>query len=142
MNAHVAQPVQPSSLVRTLMRWPVATVSGATSLAQVAEALATDEVGALAVVDHDSMIGVISERDVVRQVAAGADLEHTRASDMMSTDPVTVQPGDALSHAAQLMMEADVRHLPVLDKGEVAGFLSIRDLFGLYVRAASGEPTD
>ncbi len=139
MTASANPPVQPSDPVRTLMRWPVATVNLATGLGQVAESLAADEVGALAVIENGSLVGVISERDIVRQIAAGADLEHKRASEMMSIDPVTVGPGDALSRAAHLMREADVRHLPVVEDGSVVGILSIRDVFDLYVRSATEE---
>ena len=115
------------------MMWPVATVGSGASLRQIAEALTVDELGALAVLENDTLVGVVSERDVVRHVAAGSDLDHTRARDVMSTDPVTVQTDDSLGHAAQLMRDAAVRHLPVLEDDLIAGFLSIRDLFGMYV---------
>ena len=118
----------PDVTVKSLMKWPVAVVAESTSLRQVAEALVADEVGALAVVEHGHLIGVISERDVVRQVAAGVDAEHKRAGDMMSTEPVTVTPEDTVEHAAALMREAEVRHLPVVDGTELVGFVSIRDV--------------
>lgn len=114
--------------VKSLMKWPVAVVAESTSLRQVAEALVADEVGALAVMEGSHLIGVIAERDVVRQVAAGVDPEHKRAGDMMSTQPVTVTPEDTVEHAAALMREAAVRHLPVVDRAEVVGFVSIRDV--------------
>lgn len=114
--------------VKSLMKWPVATVGGATSLRMVAEALVADEIGALAVIENDRVVGVIAERDVVRQVAAGVDPEHKRAEDMMSVQPVTVTPEDSVAHAASLMREAAVRHLPVLEGGELVGFVSIRDV--------------
>lgn len=116
--------------VKSLMRWPVATVAGSASLRDVAEALVADEVGALAVVEHERLVGVIAERDVVRQVAAGADPAYKRADDMMSTDPVTVAPTDTVAHAGALMREAGVRHLPVVDGGVLVGFVSIRDVLG------------
>ena len=138
MNTRGASPA-PSSPVKTLMRWPVATIGGATALRQVADSLVADELGALAVVENDKLIGVISERDVVRQVAMGADPDHTRASDMMSTDPVTVTPEDSLESAAALMSEAGVRHLPVVADDGTVGFLSIRDLFSMCLEAAAAK---
>lgn len=114
--------------VKSLMKWPVAMVGESTSMRMVADALVADEVGALAVVADDRLIGVIAERDVVRQVAAGADPDATRAGDMMSTEPVTVAPGDSVHRASDLMREAAVRHLPVVDGDEIVGFISIRDL--------------
>lgn len=129
-----AVPAQ-SSAVKTVMRWPVAAVGGATPLRAIAEALVADELGALAVIEKDKLIGVISERDVVREVALGSDPEHTRASEMMSTEPVTVRPDDTLAHAARLMREAGVRHLPVVEDDRIAGFLSIRDVLDAQVEA-------
>jgi CBS domain-containing protein len=121
------------------MMWPVAVVDSGTTLRQAAESLAADELGALAVLEKDTLVGVLSERDVVRHVAAGADLDETLVRDGMSTDLVTVQTDDSLGHAAQLMREAAVRHLPVLEGDLIAGFLSIRDLFDMYVESAPGE---
>lgn len=118
--------------VKSLMKWPVAMVGESTSMRLVADALVADEVGALAVVADDRLIGVIAERDVVRQVAAGADPDHKLAGDMMSTQPVTVAPGDSLQHASDLMREAAVRHLPVVEGDEIVGFVSIRDLFDVW----------
>lgn len=114
--------------VKSLMQWPVAMVGESTSMRMVADALVADEVGALAVVSDDRLIGVIAERDIVRQVVFGADPDHTLAGDMMSTEPVTVAPGDSVQHASDLMREAGVRHLPVLDGDDLVGFISIRDL--------------
>lgn len=136
MNMRGAVPAQ-SSPVKTVMRWPVAATGGATPLRVIAEALVADELGALAVVEKDKLIGVISERDVVRQVALGADPEHTRASEMMSTDPVTITPEDTIQDAARLMREAAVRHLPVVKDEQIVGFLSIRDVLDAQVEAAT-----
>lgn len=135
MYTHVARHAHPSSPVRTLMMWPVAAVDGDDTMARAAEALAADELGALAVLEHGALVGVLSERDVVRLVATGAALDRTRVGDVMSVDLVTVQADAPLSEAAELMREAAVRHLPVLDGEKVAGFLSIRDLFEVYVEA-------
>ena len=128
----------PASSVKSLMRWPVAMVGGATSLRQVADALVTDELGALAVVENDCLIGVISERDVVRQVASGADADEVLAADVMSMETVTVAPSATVGEAASLMLEAAVRHLPVLQDEELVGFLSMRDVFEVY-RSAGVE---
>lgn len=133
MYSRIARPAHPSDAVSTRMVWPVATAHSEDTLGDVAGALAEDEIGALAVLENDTLVGVISERDVVRHVASGAGLEHALARDLMSTDPVTVQADAPLSEAAELMREAGVRHLPVLKGDLIAGFLSIRDLFGMYV---------
>lgn len=144
MFAHTVHTSHPSDSVASLMAWPVASVDVDSTLLATAEALAEDEVGALAVLDdRDGLVGVISERDVVRHVAAGADLRHTRAREVMSVEPVTVSSTETLRHAARLMCDAQVRHLPVLDGEELVGFLSLRDLLEAYVESAQhveGQP--
>jgi CBS domain-containing protein len=125
--------VTPHTDVRRVMVWPVATVDGDATLAETAEALAADEVGALCVTEEGRLAGIISERDVVTHVATGADLTHLTAADVMSNDLVTVSPDDSVIEASRRMEDAQVRHLPVLDEGRIAGIVSIRDLFSVLV---------
>lgn len=136
MFAHTVHTARPSDAVAGLMAWPVATADVDSTLLELAQALAEDEIGALAVLDRDGLVGVVSERDVVRHVAAGADLRHTRAREVMSLEPVTVESSETLGHAARLMCDAEVRHLPVLDGEELVGFLSLRDLLEAYIESA------
>ena len=139
MYARTMHPVTPASPVRSLMVWPVATVESDASLGEVAEALAADEVGALCVVENDGLAGIVSERDVVTHLAAGADPSHLTAGEAMSPDLVTVAPDDTVLEAARRMQDCQVRHLPVLDGGLIAGILSIRDVLGVLVGDAE-EP--
>jgi CBS domain-containing protein len=113
--------------VNRLMEWPVATVDSDATLAAVAQALAEYEVGALAVMDDDALVGVISERDIVVHIAQGANLEHVTAAEVMATELVTVAPTATVVEAARLMIESGVRHLPVLaEDDDLVGFLSVR----------------
>jgi CBS domain-containing protein len=112
--------------VSRLMEWPVATVDSDATLAAVAQALAEYEVGALAVMDDDTLVGVISERDIVVHIAQGANLEHVTAAEVMATELVTVEPNATVVEAARLMVESGVRHLPVLADDDLVGFLSVR----------------
>lgn len=114
--------------VNRLMEWPVATVDSDATLAAVAQALAEYEVGALAVMDDDALVGVISERDIVVHIAQGANLDHVTAAEVMATELVTVEPTATVVEAARLMIESGVRHLPVLaeENDDLVGFLSVR----------------
>jgi CBS domain-containing protein len=114
--------------VNRLMEWPVATVDSDATLAAVAQALAEYEVGALAVMDDDTLVGVISERDIVVHIAQGANLDHVTAAEVMATELVTVEPTATVVEAARLMIESGVRHLPVLaeEDDDLVGFLSVR----------------
>ncbi len=129
----------PSDPVRTVMVWPVATVEATASVTDVAEALAADEVGALCVVEHGALVGIVSERDVVTHVAAGADPAYLTAGEIMSPEPITVTPDDSVLTVARAMRESQVRHLPVVSNGLIAGIVSIRDLFGVLIDAAADE---
>jgi CBS domain-containing protein len=140
MYTRTVRSVSPASPVRNVMVWPVATVDGGATLAEVAEALAADEVGALCVIEDGRLAGIISERDVVIHLAAGADPTHLTAADVMSNDLVTASPADSVLDAARRLEEAQVRHLPILDNGLIAGIVSIRDLFAVLVDGA-GDPT-
>ena len=130
----------PSDPVRTVMMWPVATVETLATMTQVAEALAADEIGALCVVEHDALAGIVSERDVVTHLAAGANPAHLTAGEMMSSDLITVGPEDTVLSVARMMREAQVRHLPVVEGSLIAGIVSIRDLFNVLIDGAADEP--
>lgn len=136
MYARTVSPVTPASALRKVMMWPVAVVDGSATLEEVAEALAADEIGAVCVTEEGRLTGIVSERDVVFHVAAGADLSHLVAADVMSNDLVTVSPDETVLLAARRMEEAEVRHLPVIDEGSIAGIVSIRDLFSVLLDEA------
>jgi len=140
MYASSTRSTQPTDAIARVMVWPVATVGGATSLLEIAEALAADGIGVVAVVQNERLTGLVSERDVVHHLAQGANPEHVTAGDVMSVDLVTAGPEDEVLATARRMVEADVRHLPVLDADdEIAGIVSMRDLFAVLVDAAAHE---
>ena len=120
--------MSPYDPVARVMSWPVATIDHEASLEEAAEALAADNIGVLLVLNDGALVGIVSERDIVVHVAAGADLTHLRVGEVMAGDLVTTPPQAAIATAALAMAEADVRHLPVLDGQLIAGLVSIRDL--------------
>ncbi len=130
--------VKPGTSIKAVMRTPVATVTTDVSLADVVEILASNEIGAVAVVRRGIVIGVISERDIVAQVAMHVDFDVTTAGDVMSTDLLTVGTAETIISAAERANAALVRHLPVVDDhGEAVGFVSVRDLLTVLIAAAA-----
>lgn len=119
---------RPDRPVSTIMSWPVATIDHEATLADAAESLAADDIGALLVLRNHQLVGIVSERDVVQHVAAGTDLTHLQVGEVMSGELVTTSPDSTIVSAARLMTDADVRHLPVLQEGLIAGLLSMRDV--------------
>src|SRR4029077_6306813 len=133
MYAQTAHAEPATDSVRGVMRWPVATVETVASLNEVAENLAADEVGALCVVEGDSLAGIVSERDVVTHLAAGGDPAHLTAGEVMSSDLLVIGLDTTLLEAARMMQEGQVRPLPVLADGEIAGMVSMRNVFAALV---------
>ncbi len=135
MYARPAHRVHSTDPLRHVMVWPVAVVEAEATLTEVAEALAADEIGALCVTENGVLAGIVSERDVVAHVAVGADPGLLTAAEMMSTDLVTASPDETLLDAARRMQASQVRHLPVLLGDDIAGIVSMRDLFDVLVAA-------
>ncbi|WP_162259876.1 cyclic nucleotide-binding/CBS domain-containing protein [Nocardioides sp. Soil777] len=131
--------MHPTDVVARIMVWPVATVPGEASLREVAESLAADGIGAVGVVENGHLAGVVSERDVVNHLAQGANPEHVTAAEMMTTDLVTAHQDDPILDTARRMLEAEIRHLPVVDEEKIAGFVSMRDIFAVLLDVASHE---
>ncbi len=96
------------------------------------------QTGSLLVVDGDQLLGIVTERDVLRAVATGTPLD-TPLSEVMSKDLITVQPGTSLREAARIMTDRWIRHLPVLEGDRLVGIVSQRDLSGVLAGALN-EP--
>lgn len=107
----------------------VATIAPETPVSQLLAALAGMNVGALVVVGPEGVVGIVSERDVVRRLhERGSSMLHQPVSEIMTTVVVTCTPRDTVDHLAALMTENRVRHVPVLDDGRLAGIVSIGDV--------------
>ncbi len=106
-------------------------VAADATVTDVAEALDNNDVGAV-VVGLESFEGIVSERDIVRAVAAHSDTSSLRAGDVASREIVYCDAHASIDDAAELMLERYVRHLLVEDDGAVIGIVSARDLLGAY----------
>ena len=87
----------------------------------------------------DDVIGVVSERDIVRAVAEGLDLDRTTVADIASRRLVWLDADDNIGDAAEEMMEDYVRHVLVRDEGGLVGVLSMRDVLSAYSVTTRGE---
>ena len=109
------------------------------TLAEAARKMWEQQTGSLLVMDGDVLLGIVTERDVLKAVATGRPLDGTRVSDAMTKDVVTVPPAMTLREAAAVMADKWIRHLPVVEQGHVVGILSQRDLAGVLAGALN-EP--
>lgn len=98
------------------------------------------QTGSLLVQEEEELLGIITERDILKAVATGTALD-TPVSEVMSKDLITVEPGTSLREAAAIMSDKWIRHLPVLEGGRLVGVVSQRDLSGVLAGALN-EPED
>lgn len=99
-----------------------------TTVSEAAKRMARRKVGAVMVVEHESLVGIFTERDVVfRVIAQGRDAQTTRLAEVMTTSPQTVDPGKSFGYALLMMHEKGFRHVPVIENGKVIGIVSARN---------------
>lgn len=100
------------------------------TLHQASQLLAEHNIGALVVVDHEGApVGILSERDIVRNLARlkGKVVEHT-VDDAMTKDIIIGFPDDELSYVSSVMTDKRIRHLPIMDDQKLIGIISIGDV--------------
>lgn len=107
----------------------VATISPETTVAELLAGLTEMNIGAMVVIGRDGLVGIVSERDVVRKLhERGGSMLVQPVSEIMTTVVATCTPRDTVDHLSVLMTENRVRHIPVLDNGRLAGIVSIGDV--------------
>lgn len=106
------------------------------------EEMSKSNVGALLVTENEKIVGIFTERDYARQgELKGRQAKDTLIREMMSRELVMVSPETLLSECAELMYKHHVRHLPIVDKGQVVGVVSIRRLAEALIEQEKGNVT-
>jgi CBS domain-containing protein len=103
------------------------TTEPGTSLREAAQQMVERRVGSILVVEGGRLLGILTERDVLRVFAHG-DFE-IQVDDVMTRNPETAEPDESLAQARLVMLHGGFRHLPVVEGRELVGMLSMRDLF-------------
>jgi CBS domain-containing protein len=101
------------------------------NLVDAAERMTYKRVGALAVMDRGSLVGIISEADLVGAIVERAPMQATCVRDYMTDAPITVSVKDDADLAARYMLENEIGHLPVMESSEAVGMLSRSDLLAV-----------
>jgi CBS domain-containing protein len=114
-------------VVREHMSSSLLTIEQDEKVSKVAEQMAERNIGAVLVLDGKRLVGIMTERDIMRAVARGLHAD-ALVGDYMTRNPETIEPDETTQHAAVLMIHGGFRHLPVVERGEVVGIVSIRDL--------------
>jgi CBS domain-containing protein len=127
---------EPRIKVETLCRGELITASFEDSVAKAAKRMRLHEVSALPIVQHDRVLGIVTERDITRAVAEGMDPKTATVADVMTQHPLIAGPDEDAVTVAIRMLEHGIRHLPVVADQRLLGVISARDLLSLEVLGA------
>ena len=118
----------------------VVTVSADDDIRTLAGILTENHIGAVPVVDGGGgIVGMISERDLVRGIASGgADIVGQTVRDLMTADVVACKATDSLADIRDMMTEGRFRHMPVIEEGELVGIITIRNIVDNMVDETGG----
>ena len=119
--------------VSEVMARDLLTVDASLPLQEAARRMNDRQVGAALVFDGERLIGIFTERDVLRAFAQFGSEGAQRVADWMTPGPETIAPDETTGQAAALMIHGGFRHLPVVDAGRPVGIVSIRDLMRLVL---------
>ena len=133
--------VRPDDPVRLVSSLPVISIEPSATVADLAGELERQQVGVLGVTTGAGIEGVVSERDLVRAVAARADPDDVWAADLMSEELVRIDGDEPVWAAAELMLETGRRHLIIVVDGKIDGVVSIRDLLAVFSDEWGRNPT-
>lgn len=122
-----------------LIDQPAVTVERHEPLARAAKRMYDHRIGSVCVVDESGqLIGIFTERDLLRACAAGVDTHASTVGNWMTEDPITATAEDEAAAALQVMIDHDFRHLPVIGEGGLLGVVSMRKLTSALQRERMG----
>jgi CBS domain-containing protein len=105
------------------------TIFPSTTAKEAADTMRKNNIAALIVVEGDDIVGIITERDLVRGFSNfGEALKNKLVREIMTKDPITITPEDSIKHVMSVMTKRSIRHLPVVSDGVITGMVSIRDV--------------
>ena len=96
-------------------------------------------VGAAVVLEEERVVGIFTERDLLRAIADSRHPDQGQVQSYMTPDPLTLPPDHPPSEAARIMSDRKFRHIPVVDGGKLIGIVSIRDLMSAGMQMESHE---
>jgi len=113
-----------------------------TPVAAAAASMVRVKAGSALIMQGMFLVGIFTERDVLRAAASGEDLTKAPVSAWMTRDPQTAGPDTPVEEAAQIMLRNGFRHLPVAEGRDVCGVVSLRDLFAARIRRPARQPSE
>lgn len=129
-------------MIRSILngKKPLVSVTRSTRISDIAALLYTNRIGAVLVVEADTIVGLVSERDICAGLHThGAAILAASAGDVMSSPVETVLPTETVVRAMETMTDRRFRHLPVVENGQILGLVSIGDLVKARIDEAEAE---
>jgi CBS domain-containing protein len=120
-----------------LMTQDLVTVAPEDTIGEAAQKMADRGIGSAVVMDFGRLIGILTERDLLRAVAGRVHSSEARVREWMTPDPVTASPSTDAAEAAGIMLERGFRHIPVVEDERTIGIVSIRDVAEWTLRNSS-----
>jgi CBS domain-containing protein len=110
------------------------------TLLDAAKQMAECNIGALLVMDRGTLVGIITERDIVKNAANDRQqCKEVRIKEAMTKNLLVVKPGDDLDYVMAVMIQNNIRHLPVIEESGLTGMLSMRDVVKVLVKNLAAE---
>jgi CBS domain-containing protein len=114
--------------VREVMKTTLYSVDPSTTVGEAISLMARNKIGSALIMEGGKLIGIFTERDTVRAISQSHDAPDHEISSWMTGDPKTISPDIDVDDAMKTMLAQGFRHLPVVERGEVIGMVSMRDL--------------
>jgi len=126
---HVPENKEPPSIVKGVMTKPVITIDKSQYVYEAAKMMSSKGIGCIIVMDGKRPVGMATERDILQRVVArGLDASNVEMKNIMSKPLIIIKGNTPIVNAAREMQRKNVRHLPIMEKGELVGIVTQRDL--------------
>jgi len=127
--------------ISAIMTTDLATVGPEYNVADVASVMDARGIGSVIVLEDDRVLGILTERDILKVVGGGEDPKNVAAHEALTDDLITIRPDATVEEAAREMVNAKVRHLPVISDEGLIGMVSMRDLVRWSIQDMSEATT-
>ena len=124
---------------KDLMNPNVVSVGPNTTLKEVSELMSSHKIGSVIVVDNDSVVGIVTERDYATKIMIKPYQPDTKVSVVMSSPVIHVSPNQSAADIIDVMANNEIRKVPVLDNGKIVGIVSGTEFLRLFVQATDND---
>jgi CBS domain-containing protein len=121
--------------ISEIMTKATVTDSAEDTLSEACQKMRELQTGSILILDGERLVGIVTERDVLKTIARGLDPKNTPLKDIMTSDIITIGPQTRLKEAAEIMATKWIRHLPIVEGSKVVGMISQRDLTSVLAKA-------